>query len=180
MKTKTIVPSLIKTIVAVLTVQLIGLATVQARPGGRHVSKVPTSVIRLDSASHDLADSFARSIKGGPRHMSRSQVRFLNAAKSFETSAHNLRSTIENDRGYRRAKEDLNRVRSAYNILVSAAQDVRLSDRVRVHYQTARSVMRDIERDREVIYASASPNTRGHGHGRPGPGGVLGKIFGRK
>lgn len=185
MKTISITPLLIKTIVGVLTFQFISLVSADARPNDRHKNKVPSSVVSLDSAAHDLVENYQRGLRSKhAKHQSRSEARFLQAAKNFETNAHNLRSTIESNRGYRRAQNDVTQLRNAYNVLTSAANNVRLNDRARNNYNTVRSLMRDIERNREAIYASADSSRHNHRHddrnrdSRPRPG-VLGRIFGK-
>jgi hypothetical protein len=180
---------LFRAAIGALLVQALSLVSAEARPGDR----TPSSVVRLDAAAHQLVDSYQRSLESH-RHKhtsSRAEARFLQAAKNLETSAHALRSTVDAERGSRRAQEDLANLRRSYSYLNDAAGELRLSERVRNDYSVVRSLVREIEQNRERIYAAASPG-RGHNHDhhdhndrrrdddRRGPRlpGVLGRIFG--
>ncbi|TLD68583.1 hypothetical protein FEM03_21940 [Phragmitibacter flavus] len=176
--------------IGALLVQAVSLVSAEARPGDR----TPSSVVRLDAAAHQLVESYERSLSSH-RHKhtsSRSEMRFLQAAKNLESSAHSLRVNVDAERGSRRAQEDVAMLRRSYSSLSDALSNVRLSERVRNDFYTVRSLVKQVDQERDRIYAAASPR-RGHDRhdhdhdhrhddrkkdDRPRLPGVLGRIFG--
>ena len=187
MKTLTLRSLLIRGAVAALMLQVVSVASAQSRGS----NNVPSSVLRLDSAAHELVDSYQRSLrKDYHKHSSyRAEKRFLDAAKAVEGRAHALRENVDARRGSERVAQDISSLRRAYSYLNDSARGVRLSDRVRADLYRVRSAVSDVENDRRAIYAMSTPGRgRDHHHDhdhdhrrdddRPRLPGILGKIFG--
>lgn len=158
-----------------------------APPRDRDRDRVPQAVTDLDSVSHKLVESFESDLRRHRHAPPRSEERrFLDALRGLEAATHTLRADVEGRQPAKRLQNTLYSVRNSMDKALQASRSIRLADRTRGLLWQAKGLVSQVEEMKGHLFARASHGNRhdDHRHGdrdrdrRPGPGGILGRIFG--